>query len=106
MCTEQPEHLCSAVLADTRCGLGSTSTDRLVQLVLDAGPAAGLYGAKITGGGSGGSVCVLSSAGGEAAVKAVAAKYEAETGHRPHIFRSSSIGGEAFGCLVLENTTQ
>ena len=87
---------------DTRCGLGSTSTDMLVQLVLEAGPGAGLYGAKITGGGSGGTVCVLSSDGGEDAIKAVAAKYEALTGHRPHIFRSSSIGGEAFGCLVLK----
>ena len=74
----------------------------LVQLVLEAGPDAGLYGAKITGGGSGGTVCVLSSDGGEAAIMAVAAKYFSKTGHRPHIFRSSSIGGEAFGCLVLE----
>ena len=74
----------------------------LVQLVLEAGPDAGLYGAKITGGGSGGTVCVLSSDGGEAAIKAVAAEYEALTGHRPHVFRSSSIGGETFGCLVLE----
>lgn len=81
----------------TRCGLGSTSTDLLVQLVLEAGPAAGLYGAKITGGGSGGTVCVLSSAGGEASIRAVAAAYAEKTGHTPHIFRSSSIGGEAFG---------
>ena len=73
-----------------------------MQLVLEAGSDAGLYGAKITGGGSGGTVCVLSSDGGEAAIKAVAAKYAALTGHEPHIFRSSSIGGEAFGCLVLE----
>eukprot|EP01046_Picozoa_sp_COSAG06_P100829 COSAG06_NODE_46956_length_343_cov_0.565574_1_plen_96_part_01 len=69
----------------------------LVQLVLEAGPAAGLYGAKITGGGSGGTVCVLSSAGGEASIRAVAAAYAEKTGHTPHIFRSSSIGGEAFG---------
>lgn len=74
----------------------------LVQLVLEAGPDSGLYGAKITGGGSGGTVCVLSADGGEAAIKAVAAKYESLTGHRPHIFRSSSIGGEAFGCLILK----
>ena len=37
-------------------GLGSDGTDLLVELVREAGPAAGLYGAKITGGGSGGTV--------------------------------------------------
>src|SRR5208337_3850763 len=35
------------------CGLGSDGTDLLVELVREAGLAAGLYGAKITGGGSG-----------------------------------------------------
>ena len=48
------------------CGLGSDGTERLVNLVQEmqhrktpenGGP--NLYGAKITGGGSGGSVCVI-----------------------------------------------
>ncbi len=42
-----------------RCGLGSQGTDRLVELVKSAGPDTGLYGARITGGGSGGTVAVL-----------------------------------------------
>ena len=50
------------------CGLGSDGTDRLVQLVREAGPAAGLYGAKITGGGSGGTVAVLAAPGRRAAI--------------------------------------
>lgn len=50
------------------CGLGSDGTDRLVQLVQEmqhskssvSGDGDGtLYGAKITGGGSGGTVCVI-----------------------------------------------
>ena len=46
------------------CGLGSDGTDKLVELVRQSaqekkGPNEGLYGAKITGGGSGGTVCVL-----------------------------------------------
>lgn len=48
------------------CGLGSDGTDRLVQLVQDLQHSAAsisdggtLYGAKITGGGSGGTVCVI-----------------------------------------------
>ena len=92
----------SSHISYSKCGLSSTSTDLLVELVQQAGVQAGLYGAKITGGGSGGTVVVLSKAGGEAAVKAVAAKYAAQTGHTPHIFRSSSIGGEAFGCAHLQ----
>eukprot|EP00958_Prasinococcus_capsulatus_P007434 scaffold695_cov384-Prasinococcus_capsulatus_cf.AAC.15 len=49
------------------CGLGSDGTDRLVELVRRAsqkkkGPNEGLYAAKITGGGSGGTVCVLAHA--------------------------------------------
>src|SRR5688572_1922502 len=38
------------------CGLGSSGTDRLVELVRAEGSEAGLYGARVTGGGSGGTV--------------------------------------------------
>ena len=41
------------------CGLGSTGTDLIVDLVKSAGADQGLFGAKITGGGSGGTVAVL-----------------------------------------------
>ena len=53
-----------------------------------------LWGAKITGGGSGGTVCILSDATpqAEAAVTAVAREFEAITGHRPFVFRGSSPG--------------
>ena len=53
-----------------------------------------LWGAKITGGGSGGTVCILSDATpqAEAAVMAVVAEFEAITGHHPFVFRGSSPG--------------
>jgi len=41
------------------CGLGHPKTDAIVQHVREASVDAGQYGAKITGGGSGGTVCVL-----------------------------------------------
>jgi L-arabinokinase len=44
------------------CGLGSDGTDRLVALAREAGTARGIYGAKITGGGSGGTVALLADA--------------------------------------------
>jgi L-arabinokinase len=79
------------------CGLGATATDRLVELVRAAGPAAGLYGAKITGGGSGGTVAVLARKGSRAAVEAIAARHSDETGRPPVIFAGSSPGARAFG---------
>jgi L-arabinokinase len=74
------------------CGLESDGTDLLVQLVQHAGPRAGLYGAKITGGGSGGTVAVLGRADAEPAVKEIAAEYARQTGHVPKLFTGSSDG--------------
>ncbi len=39
------------------CGVGSEQTDEIVELSKELGPT--VYGAKITGGGSGGTVCIL-----------------------------------------------
>jgi L-arabinokinase len=80
-----------------RCGLGSDGTDRLVALVRAAGSAAGLYGARITGGGSGGTVAVLGRRDAAPAIARVAEAYERQTGHRPHVFAGSSPGVAAFG---------
>lgn len=41
------------------CGLGSPGTDEIVRLVRETGTGGGLYGARITGGGCGGTVVVL-----------------------------------------------
>jgi L-arabinokinase len=83
------------------CGLGSEGTDRLVGLVLESGPASGLFGAKITGGGSGGTVAVLGRADAGASVEAVAARYRAETGHPATVFTGSSPGAMAFGARAV-----
>eukprot|EP01047_Picozoa_sp_COSAG01_P011065 COSAG01_NODE_480_length_16473_cov_655.154208_17_plen_145_part_00 len=96
-------------LSYSRCGLGSDSTDLIVKLAAQAGPAKGCYGgplpppppppslfrtagspapltckvghagAKITGGGSGGTVVVVTKAGGEAVIQELAERY-ANTG--------------------------
>ncbi len=79
------------------CGLGADGPDRLVELVRAAGPASGLYGAKITGGGSGGTVAVLGCAAAGPAVAEIAATYARETGHHPLIISGSSPGAARFG---------
>ena len=83
------------------CCLGSPGTDELVRLVREAGAESGLYGAKITGGGSGGTVAVLGRKGARASVEAVAREYERRTGHAPLIISGSSPGAAEFGHLVV-----
>ena len=83
------------------CGLGSGGTDRLVELVRAAGPNAGLYGAKITGGGSGGVVAVLARRGAAEAVADVARRYERDSGRDATVLGGSSPGAVAFGTQRL-----
>ena len=82
------------------CGLGSEGTDRLVALVRQAEASAGLYGAKITGGGSGGTVAVLARCGARAWVEKIVARYEDETGRHASL-TGSSPGAAAWGVKRL-----
>ena len=79
------------------CGLGSDGTDRLVAMVREAGPEQGLYGGKITGGGSGGTVAVLGRADAGGAVRALAERYAAETGREAYVFEGSGPGAVEWG---------
>lgn len=74
------------------CGLGSEGTDRLVELARGLGPARGIYGAKITGGGSGGTVAILGRRDADASIRQIADQYARETGLSPCIFSGSSPG--------------
>jgi L-arabinokinase len=84
------------------CGLGSDGTDRLVELARAAGPARGVYGAKVTGGGSGGTVAILCEAarGGDI-VRTLARQYATETGRAAHIFEGTSPGAARTGAVCL-----
>lgn len=76
------------------CGLGNDHTDELVEMAMHAGPSAGIYGAKITGGGSGGTVCILcyGDEGGENTLSLVQ-EYQAKHGIKIKVFQGSSNGG-------------
>ena len=52
----------------SRCGLGSYRTDEIVTLAKNA---TGVYGAKITGGGNGGTVCLLVDEQGKKSVRQI-----------------------------------
>jgi L-arabinokinase len=79
------------------CGLGSPGTDRLVELVKERG----LYGARITGGGSGGTVAIAGRADALPAVQEIARQYREETGRGGGVFAGSSPGAAAFGVLRI-----
>ncbi len=87
-----------------RVDLGSPETDILVNLIRERGPEQGLYGAKITGGGSGGTVAVLTTdtAEADAALEAVCREYEARTGLAPRPIVGSSPGAVMFGARFIE----
>jgi galactokinase len=82
------------------CGLGSDGTDLLVDMVRRAGPSAGLFGAKITGGGSGGTVAILGRTDAGPAVATIARQYENVTGRRAYLFAGSSPGACASASMV------
>jgi L-arabinokinase len=84
------------------CGLGSEGTDRLVALAREAGIARGIYGAKITGGGSGGTVALLADAGADDGVRAIAQRYAEETGRGGYVFEGSSQGAARVGAIRLD----
>ncbi|MFO1050759.1 MAG: galactokinase family protein [Planctomycetota bacterium] len=83
------------------CGLGSAATDALVEDVRAVGPGAGLFGAKITGGGSGGTVAILARDDAHERVIGVARRHAARTAQAVRVFDGSSPGAAASGILDL-----
>ncbi len=82
--------------------LGADECDLLVKLVRDR-EHAGLYGAKITGGGSGGTVAVLANVGEkvDAAIAEIMTEYEKKTARKPEAFLGSSPGAWAAGTAIV-----
>uniref|UniRef100_A0A2P2MS60 L-arabinokinase-like isoform X1 n=2 Tax=Rhizophora mucronata TaxID=61149 RepID=A0A2P2MS60_RHIMU len=92
------------------CRLGSDGTDRLVRLVQEMqhekssrSEDGTLYGAKITGGGSGGTVCVVgrNCLRSSHQILEIQQRYKGATGYLPFIFEGSSPGAGKFGYLRI-----
>jgi L-arabinokinase len=90
------------------CGLGAPETDMIVNLARNEGPENGLYGAKITGGGSGGTVAILAeaNAGGvlspraNLAVSRVRDAFGRSTGRPPRIIDGTSQGAMLLPAII------
>jgi L-arabinokinase len=85
------EQMLAAHVSYSACGLGAPETDLLVDLArADSGS---VLGARITGGGSGGTVAVLVRAESAARVaERMAATYAERTGNTPRMIRGTSPG--------------
>jgi L-arabinokinase len=79
----------------SRCGLGTPATDALVEAVRAAGWEHGLAGARVSGGGSGGTVVVLGHQDAEPIVRELSERLGAG------LVGGSSPGAAAFGTRVL-----
>ena len=84
------------------CGLTESRTDRIVELVRQ-NCGKDLFGARITGGGSGGTVVVLASRGSRSTIEQLADTFAGETKQKPYIFHGSSPGCATFGFLRLSS---
>lgn len=82
--------------------LGAPECDLLVDLVRKNEPK-GLYGAKITGGGSGGTVAILAdtSAKSDEALNQIMSEYRSRTGRTPELFLKSTPGAWHIGTILL-----
>jgi galactokinase len=89
-------------VAYTECGLGAEATDLLVELARQEGIQNGIFGAKITGGGAGGTVAFLGRHDARPAVNRVVQRYAEMRGFTPYLFEGSSPGADRYGVQVLE----
>ncbi|RYU97274.1 galactokinase [Emticicia agri] len=70
-----------------QCGLGNESTDMIVEMAHAKGVNSGVYGAKITGGGSGGTVCLMVyGMHGLLAAKDIMNNYKKQTNQQALVF--------------------
>ena len=82
------------------CLLSAPEVDFLVDAVRTRGPRNGLYGAKITGGGSGGTVAVFGQKDALAReIPAITREYQRLTGLEPDLFEGTSPGATEFGAF-------
>jgi L-arabinokinase len=74
-------------------GLGNEYTDKIVEMVRDAGTNNGVFGARVSGGGNGGAVCILSyGKEGKKSVKEIYHKYKQIKKRKLFFFSGSSQG--------------
>jgi galactokinase len=93
------EQMYQSHYAYTECGLGSKATDFLVELCRAEGIGKGIYGAKITGGGAGGTVAILGHESAKPTIEKIFSSYLSAGFGDPYLFEGSSDGADTFGII-------
>lgn len=83
-------------------GLGSPEVDGLVNIAQKIGEQGGIYGAKITGGGGGGTVALLCHGSVENSLTQVLAAYKLAWGIDGELIRGNAAGAFEFGHILWE----
>lgn len=83
-------------------GLGSPEVDGLVNIARKIGEQGGIYGAKITGGGGGGTVALLCHGSVENSLTQVLAAYKLAWGIEGELIRGNAAGAFEFGHILWE----
>jgi len=87
--------------AYTDCGLGSAATDFLIELCRKERVEKGIYGAKITGGGAGGTVAILARKDAGETIRSVFEEYKKTGFGDPYLFEGNSDGADTFGIITV-----
>ena len=82
--------------------LGASEIDGIVNIAKKIGEQGGIYGAKITGGGGGGTVAVLCYGDISTSLAQITSAYKLSWGIKTEIFRGSSPGACEFGHIIWE----
>ncbi len=82
-----------------RVNLGCAETDTLVSIAMSQGPNKGIFGAKITGGGSGGTVALLCFGESKKTIDRIRREYTSKTGRHTQLMTGSSPGAWDFGTM-------
>lgn len=83
-------------------GLGSPEVDGLVNIARKIGKQGGIYGAKITGGGGGGTVALLCHGNVESSLTQILAAYKLAWGIDAELIRGDAAGAFEFGHILWE----
>ena len=83
-------------------GLGSPEVDGLVNIARKIGEQGGIYGAKITGGGGGGTVALLCHGNVENSLTQILAAYKLAWGIDGELIRGNAAGAFEFGHILWE----
>ncbi|MCE2415704.1 hypothetical protein J4G07_17095 [Candidatus Poribacteria bacterium] len=83
-------------------GLGSREVDGLVNIARKIGGQGGIYGAKITGGGGGGTVALLCHGNVENSLTQILAAYKLAWGIDGELIRGNAAGAFEFGHILWE----